>query len=601
MTVSPVKVLSTLALTATLLSGTPIAAQETDANGVQDAPPAPVRLMPRVFAPTPDEQSGKPDAPRIPSSLGSAVQVDSLEGVDPDSAGVLTPAEGGLPVDMWADTSRPMARKLLMRLPVAASSQAMRRLMRRLLLSVATAPVGEGEPGGLATLRVGLLANMGELTGVETLLAAVPTRQGQNSLERMEAEVRLLSGDHARACALAGGRMATEDAVSDVFWNKLFIFCQALAGQPEQAALGVALLRELGVDDDVFFALADALTSGVAPQIVSLPAPEPLHLAVARVAKADLPGDVIASNRPAVLRAIATSPNVPVTVRLEAAERAESAGALPADVLRQLYMSVDFKPTELASAVSIADKQRGPRSRALLYRAALAQTVPTARAEAVALALNLGREGGRFASTASAFVDILRDIPPTGDLVWFAADAVRALLVAGDSSAAEAWLDVLRQRAGFDAASAVQLRGLLPLLRLAESEASADWSVENLREWWETVKADETARDRAAVLYSLFAARGEQVPEYLWIPLLEGAERSPVVLPHPAVWHRLAGAADAGRVAETVALALIALGDGGAAQADPLILERVLGALYRIGLENDARALAVEAALAAGL
>lgn len=585
-----VRIAALLLLTGSLIS--PALAQEGAGA------PAPMRLVPRALI-KPAEPEVAPTT--LPSGLGASVEVDSLAGVNPDSAGVLSATEGGLPADMWAGTERPLARQLLMRLPATASSQAMRNLMRRLLLSVATAPEGEGEPGGLASIRVGLLADMGELAGVEALLAAVPARRGHDKLERMEAEVRLLSGDHARACALAGGRMATQETIGDVFWNKLFIFCQALAGQPEQAALGISLLREMGTDDPVFFSLVDALTSGAAPEIASLPNPEPLHLAVARIAKVTLPGDVIASNRPAVLRAIATSPNVAVPVRLEAAERAETAGALPPDVLRQLYMSVDFKPEELASAVSIADKQRGPRSRALLYRAALAQTVPTARAEAVALALNLGREGGRFASTATAFVDVLRGIPPSGDLAWFAGDAVRALLVAGDATAAAAWLDVLRQRAAFDASSAVRLAGLMPLLRLAGADAASAWTVDELSAWWEAAKGDEAARDRAAMLYSLFEARGEPVPERLWEPLLAAAERAPVVMPHLGVWHRLGTASAAGRVAETVALALIVLGDGGPAQASPLVLEHVLKALVRIGLNAEVRALGVEAALAAGL
>jgi hypothetical protein len=583
---------------------TPGTGAEADAGTGPAVAPGPMRLVPRELAPPPELEPESAPArtfPGVSPTLGAPVQVDTLEGVDPDSAGVLTPAEGGLPSDMWAGTSRPLARRLLLRLPVTASSQAMRDLMHRLLLSVAAAPEGDGEPGDLAAVRVGLLADMGELVGVETLLGAVPARRGNDALERMEAEVRLLSGDHARACALAGGRMATQEAIGDVFWNKLFIFCQALAGQPDEAALGIALLRELGTEDPVFFSLIEAITAETQPDIQSLSDPQPLHLAAARIAGATLPGDVIASNRPAVLRAIATSPNVPVGIRLEAAERAESAGALPTDVLRQLYMSVDFTDEELASAVSIADNQRGPRSRALLYRAALAQTVPVGRAEAAALALNLGREGGRFGSTASAFVDILREIPPSAELDWFAADAVRALLVAGDSASAEAWLDVLRQRAGFDAAAALRLNGLMPLLRLAGAEAADGWSVEGLADWWETVKEDETAADRAAVLYSLFEARGEPVPEYLWTPLLAAADRAPVVLPHAAIWHRLGDAAGAGRLAETVVLALIALGDGGPAQADPLILEKVLGALGAIGLTNDARAMSVEAALAAGL
>ena len=48
-------------------------------------------------------------------------------------------------------------------------------------------------------------------------------------------------------------------------------------------------------------------------------------------------------------------------------------------------------------------------------------------------------------------------------------------------------------------------------------------------------------------------------------------------------------------------LALMALGEDGPAGADPLLLRQVLVSLRTAGFETEARALAVEAALAAGL
>ncbi len=72
-------------------------------------------------------------------------------------------------------------------------------------------------------------------------------------------------------------------------------------------------------------------------------------------------------------------------------------------------------------------------------------------------------------------------------------------------------------------------------------------------------------------------------------------------MPRPALWFRLEEAARGARKGETVLLSLLALGDGGPAQADPIVLRRVLRALGAVGLEASARALAVEAAVAAGL
>jgi hypothetical protein len=72
-------------------------------------------------------------------------------------------------------------------------------------------------------------------------------------------------------------------------------------------------------------------------------------------------------------------------------------------------------------------------------------------------------------------------------------------------------------------------------------------------------------------------------------------------MPHPAVWTALHQAAVAGRVAETIALAAQALGGEGPAGAAPQTLLAVFDALRAVGLDESARALALEAAIAAGL
>jgi hypothetical protein len=51
---------------------------------------------------------------------------------------------------------------------------------------------------------------------------------------------------------------------------------------------------------------------------------------------------------------------------------------------------------------------------------------------------------------------------------------------------------------------------------------------------------------------------------------------------------------------ETVLLSLIALGPGGTSTYHPLMVSAVIDALRVIGLEKEARAIALEAAVAAG-
>ena len=87
----------------------------------------------------------------------------------------------------------------------------------------------------------------------------------------------------------------------------------------------------------------------------------------------------------------------------------------------------------------------------------------------------------------------------------------------------------------------------------------------------------------------------------MWEELIEASERTTVAMPTPALWFKLESAAKAGRIGETVLISLLALGEGGTAQTDPIIAAKVLEALGTIGLKDDVRALALETAVAAGL
>jgi hypothetical protein len=425
------------------------------------------------------------------------VQVGNLQNIDPDSTGILSKAQGGFGAEMWLGTDRAIVETLLPQLPVSSSSATMRNLMRRLLLSIARVPEGKSSGLSLVATRIKLLVAMGDLVGVNTLLNATPGRATNAELARIGTEIRFLSNDNARACALAGGQIRNQDVD---FWQKAFFFCQALAGEHDKAALGVSVMRESGDQDEVFFSLIESLASGTPPTLTTLANPTPLHLALARVAKAKLPSDVISSNRPGILRTIAISPNAPVELRLEAAERAESAGAIPVDSLRQLYSSVSFTGEDLANPLSRAETEGGPMTRALLYHSSLTQTVPTAQAEVMAKALSSGRDEGRYASVVRVFLPVLKSIPPSAELLWFAPEAVRGLLLVGDTLAADAWFALIRASALFNKEASQAIVQLMPVVRLMGSSEAAEWNTTQLSSWWESVKDRKDAAADAALL-----------------------------------------------------------------------------------------------------
>lgn len=588
--------LAALTVVAVALSSPGVAQQ---GQPLRLSPPAKQAETPPAQPPATPEppRTETPSAPAV-GIIGPGVKVDTLQSIDPDTAGTLTESQGGFGLNMWLGTERSLVETLLARLPVQTASPTMRDLMRRLLLSTALVPQGKSTGVGLAALRVELLSKMGDQASVNALLDAIPNRAVDQRLLKLEADARFLANDNARACVLAAGQIRDH---KDVFWQKAFVFCQALAGELGKAQLGVAILREVGEDDPVFFQLMDRLIGGSSGAVDSLPNARPLHLAMARAAKVQLPKDVINTTNPGVLRTIAISPNAAVDIRLEAAERAETIGALPTDALRQLYTGVSFSEQELANPLSKADSQKGPIGRALLYRTALVQTVPAAQAEALARALALGRESGRYGSTVRVFMPILKRIPPSAELVWFAPEALRAFLFAYEHDAAKGWFALLRASALFNQESAAALASLMPLARLAGSPDAEKWPLSELAGWWDRVKTQETARQQAALLFSLFEAVDEPVPAALWDPLLDGPQRVTTAVLPPTLWFRLEAAAKGPRLGETVLLALLALGDGGPTQSDAIGLSRILTSLKTVGLKNETRALAVEAAMAAGL
>jgi len=618
---------------------------------------------PRMLsAPNIKRDKKAPPRPAPRSVTGGGVQIDNLSEININEAGVLLPSNGGFGIDMWKGTSASLVSRLLASLPINAPSAAMRDLSRRLLLTPARLPEGEYKGADLIATRIQLLIAMGDLKGATDLFRSLPDVEREPALVRLEMELRLRAYDTDRACTLASREMPINPTP---YWKKAFNFCHIVNGQPGKAELGVSMMREMGEADDVFLLLAESIIAKEVPELISLPNPSALHFAMARQANARLPADVLSSNTPGDARAVATSSLASQGLRLEAAERADAAGALPKATLRQLYASVEFSEADRANPLSRADVEFGPMVRALLYHTALTQTVPTAKAEAAARAFALARDEGRYASTVQVFEPVLVRIPPSVDLKWFAPEAIRAFLVIGNFKSAGSWYQILRSRASFDPEMEKALTSFQPIAWLFEFEGTNALGADVLTDWWRAQKGDPEAPAKAAVLYTILEALGLEVSAEAWDPIIDAEVRKSETLPNVAVWRRLqelakgegqgnakmpqtntwsasavsslaakpvetalsiekvalgaptsTNLASSGkilatqldnpavtgvRVGETVLLSLLAIGNAGPAKVDPLVLGDVLRALKTAGLKKEARALALDAVLARGL
>ena len=570
-------------------------------TGAALAQGAPTRLFPAAppaAAPSVDAPAGTPKA--VPQARGGGFQVEQLPAVSGDSFGLLE-GDAGLGMDLWRGTRRNQIVELLSVMPGATRSHAMNALARRVLLTTATVPppdfAGATKGPSLLALRAQHLAALGDYEDVAKLIAAAPGRITDEALLRLSVEGRLLGGDNAGACRRVrevGGQF------SDVFWRKALIFCQAIVGERSQANLGAALMREQDPKGEAtFHTLLRAMLDDKRAKLAKLPSPTPLDVAMLNAAELPIPEDALDTHDAGLLAAFARNEGLPPETRIAVAERAEAVGTLPTAELAQIYGTMKFKPAQLANALSEADSLGGAQGRALLYVAQRGQSNAAARAELLQQAFVSARAAGLYASALRLYASALKEIPATDDLGWFAGEAARAYFALGQPIDARAWISAgrsFRPAAGAEGATAEVASFPYELIA---SEKPLTWDTGRFQRWKQAQGA--AAPLRTTLLLTLLEGLDRAAPDEAWDGLARVQIDPAAHVPSPAVMRRLEVAAATERRGATVLAALATLGDEGPGGCSPLVLGMVIAALRNVGLQAEARALALDAATGGGL
>ncbi len=575
----------------------------------------PRRLTPRATSPVESAPQPRSAVPlNTPTKVG--IEVDGLGKVDGESVGVLTPGDGGLGGDMWKGLTRTQAVEMVASIPTRSNSAALREVASQILLSRARAPfaVTENAPSLLAARAAALLA-IGDVDGAELLLSASPTQARPQGLDIIDANLQIIRFNNARACGLARNNVAS--AGKD-FWQRLLIYCDALEGKADSVGFGMSLLRETSGDDPAMVLLVDSVLRGAPIVLENIAQPNPIHIALSRVAKVELPASIAESDDPVLLHAAALTPNLSIDARIEAAERAIALGSLSPAQLRQLYQQVSYNEADLANSLTRASEIGGAAARALLYQAAVKQNIPTARAEIISSALGFAREDGRYQAAVEAFRPLINRLPPSPEMVWFALTGVRAFLALGEPVATDRWMALLRASATVNDDSKVALARTRPLVRLL---GGGDQSVPLetvLSEWLVTLEDAPQLVPLRSMLTGLFVALGEDLPDSAWANIDSGGPRNQL-MPPADLWFQFrasmrrfehdkasqASAVEAGAMpvgaAKPAILALRSMGNGGPGAQGIAVIFETVSALKSLGMERAARQLAVETVLAAGL
>lgn len=561
-------------------------------GAAQTGTPVPLTGPPPAAADAP-EGSAPAAAPTAPGSPAEApgppaagsIQATPLAPVDPAWIGTLDDAARPLPQSMWKGTPRALVAAALPHL-AAFASPALQDLARRLLLSTAEPPEGTDAPDApsLPTLRVGRLAALGDVDDALALIDVLPSTQRTEDIDRDGVELHFARNDTEGACAAVRADIGRHQGV---WWDRALIACQALAGDQSKASLGLGLLREQqAAPDPAFDALVNAL-AGHRTKLDKLPEPRPTLVALVAAAKLPLPAESVPAADLPSLRAWAGNEAVPPVQRLAAAERAAMLGALTAGSLAELYGKVEVKPEELGAAIKRGKAPATPRDRAILYQ--IVRTDPAIGARAAALGALLGdaRKRGDFITMARVVAPVIVELQPSQDLASFAPDAVRALYAARRADVARPWLNFIDPNAA---------PSILLLVRIAEGdggpprdEAALSGALQEL--------AKQNAAQAATAVALLYAL---QDPTSLAQPLIL-ADASAVKAPNVTLMIDLQRAMAGKRLGETVLMSLLVARQDDRLTADTLALEQAVSGLRTVGLGSEARALALEAALAAGL
>ena len=559
----------------------------------------PVRLAPPGTAPALTTPSVPPATSPGPSTVTigqplhplapPGITVDQLPPPAAGGQSALGPNDQPLPPDLWRGTSRAAVEALVPRIRPSASPT-LQDLAYRLLASPATPPendtgAAKSDAGAVLAFRAERLAALGRADAALVLLQSAPVAGGGEDATRVITDLAFLSGDTRVACATAHDR---DPSWQGPYWDQATVACQAIAGQADQAQLGLDMLRDAKVKDDGFSALVLQAVGVEAKAPDILPSPQTMSLALLQKAGQPLPKKALDAAPLAILRTVALGQGFPPDQRLAAAERAAEYGAIAPDKLAAAYLAADISDEDRQSPLNRAKAAGGARGRAILFQAA--HDAPQIAAKANFLVAYLGdAKAELYPTLARAAATLLVEVPASEDAKPAAPDFARALYALDQPRQAAAWFEICPP----DAQAA-----LLPLAHVVAGDAAPPWAGTTAVDLAGGKKDAAVAR-RAAAAALLLAAEGVALPDRMLLPL---ADANAASLGSPPVGPAalLATAASAKRLGGTLLALYAAIGDQGFA-TQPVLAAQMVAALRQVGLGDEARHLAIDIAVADGI
>jgi hypothetical protein len=486
-----------LALAATLFAGA-AAAQSPEAK--------PASSPPQGLAGSPSP----PPSDFHDTRVSAPIEVNALGSPDGPPAGLFDPTNGGLAGDIWSGSDRATIEAMLARVPLATPVYAVRSLARRLVLTVADAPVGQA-PHAFQTVRLRALLSAGLVAEAAKLAMQVQLKDDPE-FARVQAEAILLGGTAADACSNA---TAARETNTEPFWLQLRAYCYGAGGQKDLFDLTRGVMKAEGSDDRAFAVLLDdALAHKTLPPGEMH---DPTAVELFLLWQVGLPVSTAFAARfgeAASVVALHDAKNTPM-VRADAAAQALHTGWLSSTDLGAVADAQVFTPQQLANAENAAVGLPFFLGQALIRQAVAQAPDDEAKARLLSVALRAGRQMQALAVSVRMQQTALAPIAPGPRFHAYVATFARALLLARQPDAAERWRESLDAGSDADhplsAALAVELNLVAPNPgRAQRAQAALTWLAQNAASLQPQDGPDEARYDAVAV--AVCDALGEALP-----------------------------------------------------------------------------------------
>ncbi|MEL7285868.1 MAG: hypothetical protein AAGJ68_15205, partial [Pseudomonadota bacterium] len=284
------------------------------------------------------------------SAVGAAssqIESDSMDDLGAWGQRYLSSNETELPTTLWRNSNDEFLLSLLRDLDARELGPAERRLLRRIVLSPATPPVG-ARAEDLLTERARLMLELGEARATAALVPQLEQAAPGLDAETLAVDLDLASGQEASACGALEGEVRDGD-----YWWKLRAVCAVLRENYSSAQLAIEVASAQGVEDE-WLVEAIFAASGDTPNPPGAKFDSGLNIALSAKAVLDTTRVTLAADRPDLAAAAAQRPGVPVELRARFAEIASSHELISAEDRREILVA-RFEEEEFAPASAIED------------------------------------------------------------------------------------------------------------------------------------------------------------------------------------------------------------------------------------------------------